>query len=213
MADQGADTDTRRRHWDAVYAGKREDEVSWFQASPEPSLSLIGRSVAGKTARIIDVGGGASRLVDHLLAEGFDALTVLDIAGSALAQARSRLGDAAEAVRWVEADVTRWRPDQRYDLWHDRAVFHFLTEPADRARYTAVMHRALKPGGVAIIGTFALDGPERCSGLAVVRYAPEMLAVELGPDFELLESVHQEHRTPAGKTQSFQFSRLRYRPG
>lgn len=198
----------REDHWQTVYQTKEEDEVSWFQERPAVSLDLIGRSGFGPEAGLIDVGGGASRLIDHLLAAGWRDLTVLDVAKAALDRSRERLGEQAKQVSWVAADITRWQPERRYDLWHDRAVFHFLTDPADRAAYRAVLARALRPGGQAIIGTFAADGPERCSGLPVCRYDAAALAAEFGPSFRLEEALTHEHATPSGKVQKFQFVRL-----
>lgn len=197
-----------REHWERIFTEKGEEQVSWFQARPGPSLGLIARAGLGHDARIIDVGGGASRLVDALLAEGYRQLTVLDLSAAALERVRARLGEAAAGVRLLVADATAWSPDGTYDLWHDRAAFHFLTEPAQRAGYRAALAAALRPGGQAIIATFAADGPERCSGLPVVRYAPEALAAELGPGFRLEESLRDEHRTPGGNVQAFQFCRF-----
>ena len=198
----------RRRHWQEVYAKRAENEVSWFQERPETSFDLIARSRVPKTAPVIDIGAGASRLIDLLLTDGFTDVTVLDIAESALAKARARLGGKARAVNWIVADITAWTPQRRYRLWHDRAVLHFLTAAEDRAAYRKTLIAALEPGGTAIIATFALDGPERCSGLPVVRYSGEGLADELGRDFRLIETVSEDHRTPAGTIQRFQFSRL-----
>ena len=186
--------------------------MSWFQPRPETSLALIHGAGIAKTDALIDVGGGASRLVDALLAEGFSDVTVLDIAAGALAKSRARLGKDADRARWVAADITRWQPERKYRLWHDRAVFHFLTEPDDRAAYKRALEAALAPGGTAIIASFALDGPERCSGLSVRRYAPESLAMELGPAFTLTTHRHEAHTTPAGKLQQFQYSVFSYAP-
>lgn len=195
----------REDHWQTVYRTKREDEVSWFQERPDPSLDLICRAGLGG---LVDIGGGASRLVDCLLEAGWRDLTVLDVADAALDRSRTRLGGKAAGVEWVAADVTKWRPDRTYDVWHDRAVFHFLTDPADREAYRAVLARALRSGGQAIVGTFAADGPERCSGLPVCRYDAAGLAAELGPSFRLEEALTHEHVTPAGKVQKFQYVRL-----
>jgi len=202
-----------KQHWDEVYAQKAEDAVSWFQPRPETSLALIASAGLTQTDALIDVGGGASRLVDALLSEGFTDVTVLDIAAAALEKSRTRLGKDADRVRWIAADVTRWTPERRYRLWHDRAVFHFLTTPAERLAYRRALEAALEPGGTAIIASFALDGPERCSGLPVQRYAPETLAAELGPAFRLKGFRREEHRTPAGKIQRFQYSLFRFNPG
>ena len=198
----------QREHWRQAYAGKREDEVGWYQASPDTSLALIENSCAGTEARIIDVGGGASRLVDALLDRGFRRLTVLDIADTGLEQAQERLGGRASRVQWVCADITAWNPVDQYDLWHDRAVFHFLTEKSHRAKYRAALERALAPGGHAIIGTFAPDGPEMCSGLPVMRHDAESLGRELGPAFKDVETVLEDHTTPGGVVQHFQFTRF-----
>jgi SAM-dependent methyltransferase len=198
----------RRAHWDAVYSTKAPDQVSWYQARPEISLGLIERAGKGRGARLVDVGGGASRLVDLLLDAGLNRLTVLDLSEVALEKARARLGSRASLVDWVVADATRWRPPGTFDVWHDRAVFHFLVDSEQRHRYLATISAALSPGAQAVMGTFASDGPERCSGLPVARYEPESLAQELGPGFRLVENLHEEHRTPSGKMQRFQFSRL-----
>ncbi len=198
----------RHAHWQEVYRTKAESEVSWYQEHPDSSLELIARAGAGQAAPIIDVGGGASRLADHLLDLGFTRLTVLDIAETALAKARSRLGERAGLISWVAADVTRWTPTARFDLWHDRAVFHFLLDAGDRRAYADTLAAALGAGAQAIIGTFATDGPERCSGLPVRRYEAAALAAEFAPRFRLLDTLDEEHRTPGGKIQKFQFCRL-----
>jgi ubiquinone/menaquinone biosynthesis C-methylase UbiE len=200
-------TPDRQAHWEQVYGTKNENEVSWFQADPAISLQLIAATGAGPGSALIDIGGGASRLVDALVAQGYQAVTVLDISEAALATAKKRLGSPAQAVTWIAADVTRWQPTQQYDVWHDRAAFHFLTDPADRNAYVGRLTKALRPGGQAIIGTFSLQGPERCSGLAVVRYDARSLGETLGPAFQLLETRDETHRTPWGSSQQFQFSR------
>jgi len=197
---------SRQAHWENVYATRGEREVSWFQERPALSLELIGAAGATPASSVIDVGGGASRLVDALLAGGFKVVTVLDISAAALTASRRRIGSAAATVTWIVSDITTWEPPQTYDLWHDRAVLHFLTDAGDRAAYVTRLMKALRPGGHAIIGTFALDGPERCSGLPVVRYDASRLANLLGPQFELVDSRTQNHATPMGGTQRFQFS-------
>ncbi|MGJ5004178.1 class I SAM-dependent methyltransferase [Bradyrhizobium sp. HKCCYLRH2060] len=199
----------RASHWQTVYTTKAETEVSWYQDDPATSLRMIREAGATPTSRIIDIGGGASRLVDALLAAGYGALTVLDISDAALATARGRLGAAAAGVTWIASDVTTWTPDARYDVWHDRAAFHFLTAPEDRAAYVDRLRAAVVPGGAVIIGTFAPDGPEKCSGLLVVRYDAHGLAATLGPAFTLEDSCTEAHRTPWGATQQFQFCRFR----
>jgi SAM-dependent methyltransferase len=199
----------RAAHWDNVYRTKGEREVSWFQETPSISLELIRSAGATRHSAIIDVGGGASRLVDALLDAGYEAVTVLDLSESALAAAKSRLGQAAARVTWIAADVVGWKPRQRADIWHDRAAFHFLTDAADRTAYVACLHEALRPGGHAIIATFAIDGPERCSGLPVVRYDATSLGKVLGDAFTLVETRRHDHHTPTGSMQRFQFSLFR----
>jgi SAM-dependent methyltransferase len=198
----------RQAHWENVYATKDEHAVSWFQEKPDISLDLIRSTGVKATASIIDIGGGASRLVDTLLDEGFTAVTVLDLSERALAASKARLGARGAEVKWVVADITSWEPSQTYDLWHDRAALHFLADPKDRAAYAERISRAVRPGGHVIIGTFAPDGPERCSGLPVVRHDAATLGELLGHSFELLESRRHDHQTPAGATQKFQFSRF-----
>jgi len=197
-----------KQHWDTVYATKGEHDVSWFEASPVVSLQLI--EATGLTARtcVLDVGGGESRLVDALLARGVTCIAVLDVAREALVRAQARLGDKAREVAWLEADVTAVWSWKEVDIWHDRAVFHFLTERADRDSYKARLAERLKPGGSAILATFAPDGPEKCSGLPVVRYSPETLGSELGDGFVLVDSRRHTHMTPWGTTQAFQYSRF-----
>ena len=196
----------RRAHWDSVYTTKATDAVSWFQPEPAQSLRLLRRF--GLTARscVVDVGGGDSHLVDRLvLDEGCSCVAVLDVSEAALNRAKDRLGAKASRVGWLATDVTAdWSVTPR-DVWHDRAVFHFLTEPADRALYVERVRRTVKPGGTVLIATFAPDGPEKCSGLTVARYAPGALAAELGPEFTLRESVSESHRTPWGAVQSFNY--------
>jgi SAM-dependent methyltransferase len=200
---------SRQNHWEKVYTTKGENEVSWFQETPAPSLELIELVGATRSSAIIDIGGGASRLVDSLVSQGYEDVTVLDLSAAALASARSRMGDKANRVEWITADVTTWEPSRTYDVWHDRAAFHFLTGPEDQTAYVARLRRALRLGGHAIIGTFALDGPERCSGLAVSRYDANSLAATLGRGFELIDTRRHEHTTPWGVTQRFQFSTFR----
>jgi SAM-dependent methyltransferase len=201
--------ESRQSHWQNVYTSKGENQVSWFQETPAPSLELIELAGAGPSSGIIDIGGGASRLADCLVSQGYEDVTVLDLSAAALASARSRMGDRAARVTWIAADVTTWEPSRSYDVWHDRAAFHFLTLAKDQAAYVARLRRALRPGGHAIIGTFAPDGPERCSGLLVSRYDAASLAATLGSGFELIDARRHEHVTPWGATQKFQFSTFR----
>jgi SAM-dependent methyltransferase len=199
----------RQAHWDHVYTSKSEAAVSWYQDSPTPSLDLIALSGLSADAEIIDIGGGASRLVDHLLRENFGRLTVLDLSGAALDTARKRLGESAAGVKWVVADVTTWQPLQTYDLWHDRAAFHFLTDQGDQSAYVERLKQTVKPAGFVIIGTFAPDGPERCSGLPIVRHDAATLAARLGHEFDLIDARRHEHTTPWGAVQRFQFATFR----
>jgi SAM-dependent methyltransferase len=193
----------RRQHWESVYRNKAADQVGWFQPRAASSLRLIG-DCAGTDAHVIDVGGGASVLVDDLLDAGYRNLTVLDLAESALAVSRARLGVLAQSVQWIAADITRTElPAARYDVWHDRAVFHFLTDPADRARYVERVLKSVKPGGHVIIAAFGPGGPLQCSGLDVVRYAPDALHAEFGAPFRLLGHETEIHRTPGGGEQEF----------
>ncbi len=199
---------SRQAHWQSVYQNKEESEVSWFQERPASSIRLIERTGFDHAARIIDIGGGASRLVDYLLDLGYVDVTVLDVAEAALAKARTRLGSRAENAQWLVTDVTRWRPISVFGIWHDRAVFHFLVEAKDRKAYGAAMAAAVSTGGQAIVGTFALDGPERCSGLPVRRYDTKGLEAEFAPWFHTVETFAEDHVTPAGKTQKFLFCRM-----
>lgn len=199
----------RQTHWQNVYGTKAESEVSWFQENPAPSLDLIVAAGISSDAAVIDIGGGASRLVDHLLDKGFRRLSILDLSAKALEQAKNRLGRRGDGLEWIVADITRWQPSRTYDLWHDRAAFHFLTEPADRDAYIACLKKAVRPGGVVIIATFAPDGPERCSGLPIVRYDAASLSGILGTDFKLIDARRHDHTTPWGAVQRFQFSAFR----
>lgn len=192
-----------RGHWEGVYRDKAADQVSWFQPSAASSYRLITEGAA-PDARIIDVGAGASVLVDELLDAGYRNLTVLDLARAALDVSRARLGARGDAVEWVAADITEAvLPQAYYDVWHDRAVFHFLTDPADRARYVAQVIRSVKPGGRVIVAAFGPGGPLQCSGLDVVRYVPQSLHAEFGAPFQLLGHETEIHHTPAGRDQEF----------
>jgi SAM-dependent methyltransferase len=200
------ESEGRQAHWENVYARKAENEVSWFQESPAPSLALIAEIGAAPSAAIVDIGGGASRLVDQLIDRGFHDVTVLDLSAAALEASKARLGERAGRAQWLVADVTTWDPSRTYDIWHDRAALHFLTEASDRAAYIARLKQGLKIGGHTIIATFALDGPEKCSGLPVMRYDAARLEQTLGPEFKLLQSHGNDHATPWGSHQQFQFS-------
>jgi SAM-dependent methyltransferase len=198
----------RQEHWQRVYTTRAEHEVSWFEGTPAVSLRLLEAAGLNEDTCVLDVGGGDSHLIDVLTARGLDCLAVLDVSSAALHRAQQRLGDAAAAPTWIAADVTGDWSLKPMDIWHDRAVFHFLTDADDRARYVQHLRETLKVNGSAIIGTFALDGPETCTGLPVARYSPATLAQELGDGFALVESVSHLHLTPWGATQSFQYSRF-----
>ncbi|MEO7041116.1 MAG: class I SAM-dependent methyltransferase [Gemmatimonadaceae bacterium] len=207
----------RASHWEHIYGTKAPDEVSWFQPEPTLSLELIQHAAPTLDASIIDIGAGASTLVDALLYAGYHRITVLEISAAALDRTRHRLhgafSDGLPSVIWLNDDIlTVELPAGAFDVWHDRAVFHFLTDAADRALYLHKVRHALKPGGYAVIATFAEDGPTKCSGLDVVRYSPNDLSAEFGREFKLEESRREEHRTPWGATQSFNYCLLRYNP-
>ncbi|PWJ85063.1 methyltransferase family protein [Pseudaminobacter salicylatoxidans] len=202
----------RQAHWNEAYATKGEKGVSWYEDAPMPSLDLMRQCGATAKSSLIDIGGGASRLVDALLAQGMHDLAVLDLSAAALDVAEARLGAAAAQVEWIVSDITAWQPARTYDFWHDRAAFHFLIRPEDRAAYVERLHAAVKPHGHAIIATFAPDGPEKCSGLPVMRYDPQALAGVIGPHFQLVDERRHVHTTPWGSTQSFQFSVFRHLP-
>ena len=193
---------TLGRHWDAVYADG-DATASWTQAHPTRSLDAIGAIAPDLNAPIIDVGGGSSTLAGALLTAGHTDVTVLDLSASALGIAQERLGDQADRLQWIAADLLRWKPTRRYAIWHDRAVLHFFTEPADRAQYAATLLDALRPGGHAVIATFALDGPNRCSGLPVRRSSAENVLRLLGDEFAGVSAAIEHHRTPSGRLQPF----------
>ena len=201
-----------KTHWEQLYETKAPNQVSWYQAQPDMSLHFIHRTGVDKLSHILDVGGGASTLVDHLLAEGFQHISVLDISRTALHEAQERLGPQAENVTWIEADITQAAlPPTSFDVWHDRAVFHFLTDAESRRRYTDVLRHALRRDGHLIMATFALDGPTRCSNLDVVRYSSKALLGELGADFELVHCARETHITPSGREQKFIYCWFRRR--
>lgn len=195
---------TSKAHWEEVYATKSPTAVSWFQPHAALSLQLIEQTGVPKDAGIIDVGGGASTMVDDLLDAGYSNLTVLDLSDAALAASRARLGSRADAVHWLVGDITQITlPEQAYAVWHDRAVFHFLTTEPQREAYVAAVMRAVKPGGHVIVATFAEDGPEKCSGLPVARYSAQGLHAQFGNPFTLLRQQREEHHTPFGTVQQF----------
>ncbi len=194
----------RQAHWQRVYTSKEENQLSWHEDAPALSLDLLGEAGLRPEMAVVDIGGGTSRLVDALVARKQTHVTVLDLSPAALETAKKRLAGAGN-VEWVAGDVTEWQPKRSYDLWHDRAAFHFLTAPEDQRAYVRVMARALKTGGRAVIGTFALDGPEKCSGLPVARHDAASLRAVLGEGFSLISTRRNEHTTPWGAVQQFQF--------
>ncbi len=199
---------SRKNHWDRVYRNRDETEVSWFQSQPTVSLRLIDAASLDQDTRIIDVGGGVSRLVDHLLERGYRHLGVLDMSPFALELARARLGPRAEGVEWFATDIAEFRSPHPWDLWHDRAVFHFLTDEGDRDAYREALLGALAPSGQVVIGTFGPEGPQKCSGLDVRRYDAERLGQTLGDEFDLLDEELEEHVTPGGSVQQYLFCRF-----
>lgn len=201
-------SDSGPRHWDTLYGAKAADQVSWFQAWPETSLRLLS-SVASPAGVLIDVGSGASTLVDALLDAGWSDVTVLDVSTKALDVVARRLEERRHDVSFIAANVLSWQPQRSYDAWHDRAVFHFLVEPHDQQRYIATATRTVAPGGVAVIGTFAADGPTHCSGLPTARYTAEDLGATFTPAFRLIRAEREEHTTPSGVVQPFTWVVLR----
>lgn len=193
-----------RKHWDRVYTAKAPGTVSWYQPHLARSLELIARAAPDTSAAIIDVGGGESTLVDDLLSRGYGDVTVLDISETAIKVAKRRLGARAQEVTWLAADIAEATlAEHRYDVWHDRAVFHFLTEVRQRLAYVRQVKRAMKPQGHVIVATFAPEGPTQCSGLEVVRYDADALHDEFGPQFRLVEHATELHHTPSGTAQQF----------
>lgn len=194
----------KKAHWENVYSTKPHDQVSWFREHLDNSLRMIAQTGVEKDAAIIDVGGGSSTLVDDLLDTGFIDVSVLDISGTAIEASKLRLGERADRVNWIEADITDVElMENHYDVWHDRAVFHFLTAAEDRRRYVDLVNRSVNPGGHVIIASFGLAGPMKCSGLDVVRYSPDTMHDEFGDEFELISSLDESHQTPFGTTQEF----------
>lgn len=198
----------RRDHWENVYAGRQSHELSWYQSDPTLSLELVQATQVGNDARLLDVGGGTSLLIDRLIERGYTRLGVLDISGTALRASQDRLGDAARTVEWLESDVLSFQPSHPWDLWHDRAVFHFLVDPADRRRYGESLCRSVPEGGHLIIATFGPDGPPQCSGLDTLRCSGDDIAAEIGPGVRLIEERLEDHTTPSGLIQQFVYARL-----
>jgi len=193
-----------KTHWDKIYTTQAPESVSWYRAHLETSLALIERAAASRSANIVDIGGGESTLVDDLLLRGYKNLTVLDVSQTAIEVTKRRMGPAADQVRWLVGDILEIELEPRaYDLWHDRAVFHFLTTQKERIAYVRQVARAVKPGGHVIVSTFGPEGPTKCSGLEVMRYDADSLHDEFGGSFRLVESSKELHQTPSGRTQQF----------
>ena len=199
----------RQAHWNTVFTTKADNQVSWFEPRPDASLELIEGARLRPEARILDVGGGTSRLIDHLLDAGYRDLTLLDVSDAALQRVRTRLGARGDRVRFICADIAQWEPDAVFDLWHDRAALHFLTAESERQHYASAVRRAVRAGGVVVLGTFAVSGPERCSGLPVQRYDAAAMQQMLGDEFRLEAAFESDHMTPSRTVQRFQFARFR----
>lgn len=198
-----------KEHWENIYSNKKLEEVSWYQPTPETSLKFITEMDLPKNAAIIDVGGGDSFLVDNLLKLGYTNISVLDISGGALKRAKERLGKEAERVTWIEADASDFQPDKQYDLWHDRAAFHFLTDEDKIGSYLKTLENSVKPGGHVVLGTFSDKGPDKCSGIVIRKYSTEELGSLLSNDFEKLKCMNLDHHTPWDSVQNFSFCSFR----
>lgn len=195
----------RKSHWENIYENRQPDEVSWYQAIPAISLDFVKLAKLPKTASIIDIGGGESFLVDYLLEEGYKNITVLDISDAAIRHARQRLGDNAKKVKWIVSDVCDFEPEEKYDFWHDRGTFHFLTNEEDIQKYIAIIRKAVKPKGYVVIGTFSDLGPQRCSGLEIHQYSEDLMERQVEPYFQKVHSRREDHLTPYNTVQNFLF--------
>lgn len=201
-----------KEHWENIYTSRALTDVSWYQPVPETSLEFVAEANLPKTARIIDVGGGDSFLADHLLDAGYTDITVLDISEHALERARTRLGKRASLVKWIVSDATVFSPSEAYDFWHDRAVFHFLTQEEDIGHYMTVLSKGIRPGGRLVMGTFSESGPERCSGIPIRRYSEASMTERLSPAFEKIRCLTVDHQTPFDTVQNFVFCSFAHRP-
>ena len=199
----------RKKHWETIYQTKELKDVSWYQPTPETSLNFLEEFKVPKTAKIIDVGGGDSFLVDHLLKLGYQDITVLDISESAIDKAKKRLGDQANNVKWIVADAATFQPTEKYDFWHDRAAFHFLTDEHDISNYLETAQQAINPLGVLVIGTFSEQGPTKCSGIEIKQYSEATMTEELHSFFEKVRCKTVDHQTPSDKIQNFVFCSFR----
>lgn len=199
----------RKQHWDKIYASKELEETSWYQQFPSASLHMIAALKLAKSASIIDIGGGESLFVDHLLTMGFEDISVLDISEAAIEKAKLRLGSQSKQVNWIISDVISFEPERQYELWHDRATFHFLIDKADISRYIEITAKAIKKDGFLTIGTFSEEGPDRCSGLEIKQYSENSLVQLFSNDFEMIRCFQTDHQTPSGELQNFVFCSFR----
>lgn len=199
----------RKKHWENIYQTKQLNEVSWYQPTPETSLDFIQQFNVPTTAKIIDIGGGDSFLVDHLLHKGYEDVTVLDISEAAIERAKQRLGDSAEKVKWIVADAAKFQPTEQYDFWHDRAAFHFLTDEQEISNYLEAAQKSIKPTGVMVIGTFSEQGPKKCSGIDIKQYSEDSMTERLKSFFEKIKCITIDHKTPFDTIQNFVFCSFR----
>ena len=199
----------RKEHWDGIYSSKKTEELSWYQPDPIEPLHLFNNLQLQKSANIIDIGGGDSLFVDALLQRGYSNISVLDISQKSIERAKLRLGKLAEKVKWIVADASQFIPDEKYDFWHDRAAFHFLTEPAEISGYLNALDKGLHPNGMLFIGTFSTHGPTQCSGINIRQYSQDSMAKQLGPGYQNLECLETGHKTPSGSIQNFIFCSYR----
>ncbi len=200
---------SRQKHWEHIYQTKALEEVSWFQPRPEISLSFLNQFKVPKDARIIDIGGGDSLLVDHLLELGYQNISVLDISATAIERAKQRLGDRSESVQWIVADAATFEPQEKYDFWHDRAAFHFLTEEQEVSHYLQAAQKGLKAQGILVLGTFSEQGPKKCSGIDIKQYSESSMTERLNKYFEKIKCITVDHRTPSNTIQNFIFCSFR----
>lgn len=201
----------RQKHWENIYKNKEIDEVSWYQPIPETSIEFIENSHLPKTAKIIDVGGGDSFLVDHLLERGYTDITVLDISEAAINRAKKRLGEKAGVVKWIHADAASFKPEEYYDIWHDRAAFHFLTDDDEISRYIEIAQQYIKPSGTLVVGTFSEQGPTKCSGIEIKQYSEHSMTQRFGKYFQKVKCLIVDHKTPSDTVQNFVFCAFRRR--
>lgn len=199
----------KRKHWDTIYTEKSFDEVSWYQKEPFTSLALINKYGKGTHVKLIDIGAGDSYLATSLLKHGFIDITVVDISEAAINRAKNRMAADADKISWITADITEFENPKKFDLWHDRATFHFLTSDVEIAQYRDLLSNSVNPEGIVIIGTFSEKGPTKCSGITIKRYAAEALAAVFAPGFDLIEAFSEDHTTPFGTVQNFVFVVLR----